>query len=169
MQFPPTKQQESSAYRNAPKLSRHWLTILLVIMCTLPIAIIFALFFGLPPVYEGTLEASVSAEGLPPAVFYDTEYYKRPDVPTGELIVSNNSEQDWTHLNIQVNKHYQIYDREPIPAGQTRRFKLDRFVSRTGAPFDLRYNPLRYVRIYARRPTKDRATFSTEFPWQEVE
>ena len=158
----------SSAHKNAPTLSHRWLTTLLVVMCALPIGVIFALFYGLPQVYEGTLEAGIDADGLPAASFYDEEYYDREKVPTGELIVTNQSKQDWTHLNIQINKHYQIYDRQPIPAGETRRFKLDRFDSRTGAKFDLTYNPLRYVRVYARRPTKDRATYSSEFAWQDV-
>ena len=167
-QADPTAIHKSTAHKNAPVLSHRWLTTLLIVMCALPIAVIFALFYGLPQTHEGTLEASIDADGLPTATFYDTEYYDRPAVPTGDLLVTNNSEQDWTHLNIQVNKHYQIYDVEPIKAGETCRFKLDKFVSRTGARFDLRYNPLRYVRIYARRPTKDRATYSSEFAWQDV-
>ncbi len=161
--------QQSMAYRNAPHLSSWALTTTLTAMCLIPIVLISVMFIYLPEVHEGELQASVSAVGLPPASFYETEYYQRPSVPTGELVIHNDSDQDWTHLNIQVNKHYQIYEREPIPAGQSRYFKLDRFVTRTGATFDLRYNPLKYVRIYARRPTKDRATFSSEFDWKSVE
>ena len=117
----------------------------------------------MPPVYEGQLEAVVSAIDLPPPAFYEPHYSKRPDWTIGELVVRNESDQDWTHLNIQINRHYQIYDIEPIPAHGERHYELSRFVSRTGARFKLRYNPLKSVRIYARRPTKDRATFSYEF------
>ena len=132
-------------------------------MCLVPVATILAMWQFLPPVFEGTLEAEVSAEGLPTAEFYSVDYYKRPPFEGGVLLIHNASDQDWTHLNIQVNTHYQIYDIEPIPARTTVRFNLDRFLSRTGARFSLQYNELRTVRIYARRPTKDRATYFHEF------
>ena len=165
---PAIARKESTALAATPKLSHGLLTGTLITMCIVPVLLIFLLFAYLPPVHEGQLEASVGAAGLPAAAFYDTRYDLRPAVPTGELIVRNESDQDWTHLNIQINKHYQIYERNPIPAGEERRFKLDRFVTRTGATFELRYNPLKHVRIYARRPTKDRATFATDFDWQSV-
>ena len=161
--------KQSNALTNTPQLSSSGLTRLLILMCIVPIVTIAALFWYMPPVFEGQLEASVTAEDLPAASYYDTHYTERAEVPTAVLVVHNESDQEWTHLNIQVNKHYQIYEHEPIPAGETRRFRLDRFVSRTGAKFEVRYNPLRYVRIYARRPTKDRATFATDFDWESVE
>lgn len=160
---------ESTVYQNAPRLTQRALTTTLVAMCVIPVLVIMAMFIYLPQVHEGDLQASVSAAGLPAAVFYSQDYDQRPPVAPGELIIRNDSDQDWTHLNIQINGYYQIYVREPIPAGQERSFKLDRFVTRTGATFDLRYNPLKYVRIYARRQTKDRATYSTEFDWENIE
>lgn len=165
----PAFELQSQALKNAPRLSPRGLTILLSAMCLVPVVTIVALFNYLPPVYEGELEASVSAEGLPSANFYETHYSERQDVPHGILIVHNDGEQDWTHLNIQINKHYQVYEYRAIAAGESRRFRTDRFVSRTGAKFDLRYNPLRFVRIYARRPGGDRATFATDFPWEDVD
>ena len=159
---------ESTAFQNAPKLSHRALTTTLVAMCVIPVLLITAMFIYLPSVYEGDLKASVTAIGLPAAAFYRQDYDQRPPVPPGELVIRNDSDQDWTHLNIQINRYYQIYERQPIPAGQERSFKLDRFVTRTGATFDLRYNPLKNVRIYARRQTKDRATFSTEFDWESI-
>ncbi len=155
--------EKSTAFKKSPQLSHRGLTAILVFMCLVPVVTIFALFQFLPPVYEGQLQASVSAAGLPSAEYYAVEYYQRPPFTGGELIVNNESDQDWTHLNIQVNRHYQIYDIDPIPAGTSKRFQLDRFLSRTGARFSLRYNELKTVRIYARRPTKDRATFFYEF------
>jgi hypothetical protein len=77
--------------------------------------------------------------------------------------VRNKSEQVWTMLNIQINNFYQIYDRVPLNPGEERTYELDRFVTRTGAMFDLRYNPVKNVRVYARRPTRDRATFFKDF------
>lgn len=154
---------DSTALANSPRLSPRGLTTILIFMCLVPIVTLLVLWQLLPPVEEGTLQASVESAGLPPAAYYLVDYDKRSPFEGGELIVHNESKQDWTHLNIQVNRHYQIYDVLPIPAGETARFRLDRFVSRTGARFSLQYNQLKSVRIYARRPTKDRATFYHDF------
>ena len=167
-QLPPSIPESNSALQRAPQLSSRGLTLLLVMMCLVPVATIAALFTYLPPVFEGELDASVSAEGLPAASFYDDHHSERVKVESGTLIVHNDSDQNWTHLNIQINKHYNVYEHRALGPGESRPFRTDRFVSRTGAKFDLRYNPLRHVRVYARRPTKDRATFATEFDWQSV-
>ncbi len=158
---------QSTALGKSPRLSHRGLTATLIFMCLVPVATILAMWQFLPPVFEGKLEAEVSTEGLPSAEFYAVDYYERPEFEGGVLLIHNASDQDWTHLNIQVNTHYQIYDIEPIPAHTTIRFDLDRFLSRTGARFSLQYNELRSVRIYARRPTKDRATFYHEFETHE--
>lgn len=154
---------DTAAVLQAPRLGHRALSVILIIMCLVPVITIYCLWQFLPPVYEGQLEAAVSAEQLPPADFYMVDYHKRPPYDAGILVISNLSEQDWTHLNIQVNKHYQIYDVAPIGAGETRKFELNRFLSRTGARFSVRYNQLKSVRIYARRPSRDRATFYHEF------
>lgn len=155
---------ESREQQKSPRLSHYGLTVMLAVMCGIPLATIFVLWQYLPPVFEGKLEANVIAEELPGADFYAIEYYKRPPVEGGTLIVQNKSDQDWTQLNIQINGNYQIYDTKPILAKQEKRYLLNRFVNRTGARFSLQYNELRRVRIYARRPTKDRATYYHEFP-----
>jgi hypothetical protein len=155
---------ESSLQKQSPRLSHRALTLLLLGMCLIPVATITALWQYLPPVHEGELEANVYAVGLPSADFYQVEYYKRPPVEGGVLVLENRSDQDWTHLNIQVNGNYQVYDKDPIPAHGERRYELKRFVSRSGARFSLQYNELSRVRVYARRPTKDRATYFHEFP-----
>lgn len=117
----------------------------------------------MPPVAEGQLNCEFAAANLPGPDHYAIDYWERPEYALGDLLVSNRGDQDWTHLNIQVNGSYQIYDREPIPAGTTKTYKLDRFVSRAGARFSLQYNELKYARIYARRPGGDRATYYCEF------
>jgi hypothetical protein len=154
---------ESSQQKLSPRLGHRDLTIMLLAMCTIPVITIFVLLAYLPPVYEGKLEANVYAEGLPNEEFYEVEYYDRPEFKGGFLVLENKSEQDWTHLNIQVNGNYQIYDKDPIPAHGERRYELNRFLNRTGARFSLQYNELKRVRVYARRPTKDRATYYHEF------
>ena len=158
--FAPRLTREEQA---APKLTHHSLTMLLTLMCLIPVTTIFALWGYLPDVHEGQLKAEVYAQGLPPKEYYSTEYYKRLPISDGTLVLKNNSDVDWTHLNVQVNGNYQIYDRETIPAHGQREYILGKFLNRTGAKFQIQYNELDRVRVYARRPTKDRATFEHKF------
>jgi hypothetical protein len=155
--------QQSSIAKPMATLSPSTLRWILAAMCITPVAIILALFQYMPPVYEGLLEAKITATGLPPKVYYEEKYYERLGHEGGQLLIENQSDQDWTHLNIQVNKHYQIIDKVPIKARSVKAFDLDRFVNRTGARFSVQYNELASARIYARRPTRDRATYACEF------
>lgn len=136
---------------------------MLALMCIVPVTIVLLLWSFSPKVFEGQLEARVSATGLPDQKFYAVDYRARDDFQGGELVVTNLEDNEWTQLNIQVNKYYQIRDNQPIPSGSTRLFKLDSFLTRTGARFSLRYNEIKSVRIYARRPDSNRATFYCEF------
>lgn len=155
--------QDSSITRTMPTLSPRQLSIVLAFICVVPVLIIVTLFAYMPPVYEGLLEARITAAGLPESEFYEQRYDLRPEFSGGELVVENLSDQDWTHLNIQVNRHYQIHDVEPIKAHSSRRFDLERFITRTGARFNIRYNEINQARVYARRPTRDRATYACGF------
>ncbi|MEM7782255.1 MAG: hypothetical protein AAF623_02805 [Planctomycetota bacterium] len=158
-----TIRQQSKEEEQSPILSHRGLTIMLFLMCVIPVGTIFLLWNYMPQVHEGQLEANVIALGLPETEFYQGDYKKRPEVESGSIIVQNKSNVDWTHLNIQVNGHYSIYDIEKIPAGGEKEYLLSKFLNRTGARFSLRYNELARVRIYARRPTKDRATYAQTF------
>ncbi len=157
---PPRK---STAQQKVPRLSARGLTVALVLMTLIPTFTVLAIWKFMPQVYEGKLNASATAEGLPPADFYLPRYDLRPPWSGGELILHNNSEGDWSHLNIQVNGFYQIHDIQPIPAGESKRYKLEKFLTRSGARFKLQYNQLKTVRVYARLPGGNRATFSHEF------
>ncbi len=112
----------------------------------------------MPPVAEGKLDAEISAILLPDPSIYSRKFSERPEVEGGLLVVRNAGEEDWTHINIWVNGNYQIYDLDPIQAGKSREYKLDRFVTRSGATYDLRYNQLKKALIYARMPKGNRAT-----------
>ena len=139
----------------APKLNHQWLTLLLMLMCLIPVTTILALWRYLPDVHEGQLQAEVHAEGLPPKEYYATEYYKRLPVSDGVLVLKNKSDVDWTHLNVQVNGNYQIYDRDTIPAHGQREYDLGRFLNRTGARFQLQYNELNRCRLYTSPSPRD--------------
>ena len=154
---------QTTEQQKAPRLSARGLTLALMIMTAIPIATVLAIWNFLPQVYEGQLQAAATAQGLPPADFYLPRYDLRPPWSGGELILHNNSDEDWSHLNIQVNGFYQIHDIQPIPAGETKSYKLEKFLTRSGARFKLQYNQLRKVRVYARLPGGNRATFAHEF------
>lgn len=153
----------SSVRSSAPRLTQRGLTVLLLGMCLIPAVTICVLWSYLPRVYEGELRANAWTEDLPPAEFYELPFGQRQRVHKGSVHICNESDQVWTMLNVQINHFYQIYDRDELLPGQTRAYELKKFVTRTGAAFDLRYNPVRNVRIYARRPTKDRATYFKDF------
>ncbi len=153
----------------SPRMTHHSLTIVLAVMCIIPVIIIGVLWSYMPPVFEKQLKAEVSAANLPAPEHYDIPLADRPELPSeGLLLVTNVGEKDWTQYNILINMQfagsYQIYEHhEPIPAGQTKEFNLSSFVSRSGARFDLRYNPLKNVQIYARLPDASRATYYYSF------
>ncbi len=163
---------QSDIEKMTPRLSDRGLTFLLILMCSAPIIVITAMWWYLPPVHTKQLQARVSSANLPPPENYDIPYESRPQLTQeGLLLVTNTGELDWTQYNIQINMQYadsyQIQEHlEPILAGETKSFELSSFVSRSGSTFDLRYNPLRKVRIYARLPTKDRATYFYNFETQ---
>ncbi len=153
----------------SPRLSTKSLTLLLGLMCLVPVVTIFAIFSYMPPLHENKLQAVVTGVDLPDPANYDLPFDDRPPLKKiGKLRVTNTGLDDWTNYNIRINRQfgdsYQIYEHhEPINAGETKEFELAEFVSRSGARFDLRYNPIRNVEIYARLPSSERATFNFVF------
>ncbi len=153
----------------SPRLSPRMLTWLLALMCLIPTVSIYAIFRLMPPVYENKLQAEVWSKDVPDLSTYSLPYESRPQLTKkGKLVVKNTGPDPWTQYNIRINRMYgdayQIYEHhEPINPGETKEFELAEFVSRSGARFDIRYNPLRNVEIYARLPTSARATFNQTF------
>jgi len=66
----------------------------------------FALFSYMPPVYEGLLEAKITATGLPPKVYYEEKYYERAGHEGGQLVVENLSDQDSKYSGQQALPNY---------------------------------------------------------------
>ena len=159
----PMDDRLSTAQKASPKLSRQMLTRVLIAMMATPVLTILGLWGFMPQVYEGQLEASVYTEGLPISDFYQVPLDERPSFQGGFIVVCNDSEDDWTHLKMQINDYYSSFDIEPIEAGTEKRFLLSKFITRWGTEFSVRNVPLKSVRIYARRPGGDRATFGKEF------
>ena len=155
---------ESTVRASAPRLSHRGLTLLLIAMCLAPIITIGFLWSYLPQVYEGQLEGSAWTSGMPDASFYLIPFRERGPKTGGKLHIKNESDQIWTILNVQINdNYYQIYDVVPLEPGQEREYELNRFITKSGAAFEMKYNPVKNARVYARRPTKDRATFFVDF------
>jgi hypothetical protein len=154
---------QSTVLANAPRLSHRGLTLLLVGMCLVPTVTIGVLWSYLPPVFEGQLQGTAWTSGMPDPNFYLIPFRERDPKTGGMLHVQNLSQQTWTMLNVQINHFYQIYDTDPLEPGEAREYDLKRFITKTGAAFEMRYNPVKNVRVYARLPTKDRATFIVDF------
>jgi len=154
---------QTTAQQKAPRLSARGLTAALVLMTLIPTCTVLAIWKFMPQVHEGQLNASATSAGLPPADFYLPRYDLRPPWQGGELILHNNSDEEWSHLNIQINGFYQIHDIEPIAAGESKSYKIEKFLTRSGARFLLQYNQLKRVRVYARLPGGNRATFAHDF------
>ncbi len=148
----------STTQRGSPGMSHRTLSILLCLMAMVPPLTIGILWSLLPPLAEGQLNCEITAIGLPDPAIYQVKIADRPAVSDGSLVVNNTSDQPWTHINIWVNGYYQIYDLDPLPAGGTRVYELDRFVTRFGASYNLRYNQLDRALVYARMPKGNRAT-----------
>lgn len=159
---------ESSAVRNAPRLSTRTLTIMLALMCMVPGIVIFSLTKLMPPTAEGKLEGSVILVNVPTEIsYYEVEDLgQRKDVSEASVILKNESESEWQHIVIKVNNRYDLKDHtNPIPAGGQRSYLLNRCVSRTGARFDLRQLPLSHVRVFAKQVDRgNRATLNVTYP-----
>ena len=159
-----SQSRQSSVLSAAPVLTSKGLTLLLVLMCLVPVVTITVLQITMPPVLPGTLKAEVALIDVPPPSYYETRLEDRTQFPTAALTVRNVGEENWTHLNVRINNgNYQIYEHgSPIEPGQERTFLLNRFVHRSGAVFDVGINRPSSVEIYARLPDKSRGTYECE-------
>ena len=159
-----TPTTQSSTIRTAPKLSGRGLTILLCFMCVVPVVTIAWLWSVMPPVFEGQLNADVSIVGAPPMDYYNRRLHERPPIQNVKVLVKNRGPEAWTNINVRVNKLYQIYEyRVLTEPGTVTEYDLTRFIFRNGAGFDIRFNPVKHVEIYARLPDGSRATFEKDF------
>lgn len=157
--------QISTALRQAPRMSSRTLTILLALMCMVPFVTIMTLWKIMPPVKEGELEVTVTPVAVPDIEYYLVPIEARADVSESSITIRNDSDNDWSHIVVKINKHYDIKDKGPIPQGSERSYLLNRFISRTGARFDLRQLPLRHVRVFAKQVGKgNRASFDVDYP-----
>lgn len=156
---------QSSVLQQAPRMSSRTLTALLALMCLVPAITIITLWKIMPPVKEGQLEITITRVEVPDIDYYLQPIEDRSDVSESRITIVNESDNDWAHIVLRVNGHYNVNDEGPIPAGGERSYLLNRFISRTGARFDLRQLPLRHVRVFAKQLGKgNRASFDVDYP-----
>ncbi len=151
---------------DAPSLSSRGLTILLVLMCLVPVVVITILQFAMPPVKPDFLRADIELRNVPPSSYYQLSLDERRDFPDAEVLITNTMDVPWTNLNVRINNgNYQIYDHdEPVLPGQQRGFLLNRFVHRTGAIYQVGLVRPSDLEIYAALPDRSRATLEYTFP-----
>ncbi len=157
--------KDQSSYRYvAPKLSSRGLSILLSAMCLIPVITIALLWWTLPPVKLNSLQADVQIKNAAPGSYYKLPFDQRIWLPETQVVVTNTGSVPWTNWYVRVNHDYSVFENgsEFLP-GETRGYLLNRFSSRTGAFFDMRYRPVTDVMIYARLPDHSRATFFQRF------
>jgi hypothetical protein len=160
----PAKQDQTSFRQFAPRLTANGLSILLCAMCAVPIVTIAVLWASLPPVKINTLQATVTIKNAPPTSYYELPTDQRIPLPEVQLVLTNTGQQAWTNLFVRVNHDYTVFESGgEFRPGESREYFLNRFSSRTGAFYDVRYNPVRDVMIYARLPDHSRATFTRRF------
>ena len=160
----PNASLQSLAVRAAPRLSKERLSLLLILMAITPVLTIIWLQAVLPPVKPGKLPAEASLYNVPPPSYFEQKVSERPTLPPASVIVKNVGDEEWTHINIRINRNYQIYEYgAPLLPGSERNYRLDRFVSRTGATLDVSRVRINDIEIYARLPNRSRATFEQDF------
>jgi hypothetical protein len=145
-------------------LSSRQLTFLLMLMCLTPIVIITLIFNTLGDVKLNQLPARIELIGGVPDSYYDLPFEQRTYLPEMQVAVTNIGSDPWTNLYVRINHHYSIIETgAPFRPGETREYLVNRFTSKTGAYFDMRYVSVKDVMVYARMPDKSRATYERRF------
>lgn len=151
----------------APRLSPLGLTILLGVMCVIPLATIAWLQVKLPAASTQTLKANVTHRNpLPDSIYEQPLYDRRAPEIAPSLLVENLGSEQWTKVNVRINKWFEFYyDRpvDPVELNGRVEVLLHRCRGKDGTPFDPLRNPVENVRIFARLPSGKRATYVQEF------
>jgi hypothetical protein len=69
----------------------------------------------------------------------------------GRLTVTNTTKDDWTHVEIWVNRQYRL-TADSIPAGQQLQTPLSIFIEAYGQRFDFKRQQIRDLRLSAKLP-----------------
>lgn len=144
-------------------LSRKGLVAMLIAMFIIPVATVLTLWYYLPPVSLYALDATVEVVALETAKEFDRRD-PNPKVPEPRLVITNTGDQNWTHMIVEINRRYKVYRTDAVvEPGGTIEFGMDFFQTREGVFFAPGRIPLKHVRIYARLPSRARATYEKEY------
>lgn len=120
---------------NTPGLSRLGLSLLLLVVVTVPPTLVLSLWWILPKPREARLPADVvlsTLENLP------------------SVAVTNRSEDAISNVEINLNGAFHHYAADPLPAGETLAVPLAAFVRKNGLRFDPERTEIRKLGVYAR-------------------
>ena len=151
----------------APRLTPLSLSVLLLVMCTIPLGTIAWLQVKLPPATISSLEARVTEINSLPDSIYDEPLYDRllPEIGPS-LIVENLGSEQWTMVNVRINNWFEFYYDRPVDSVELDgkvEVVLHTCRGKDGTPFSPLRQPVRTVRIFARLPSGKRATFEQKF------
>jgi len=144
------------------RLSQKAFIAMLVAMFIIPVTTVLTLWYYLPPVSMHKLDATVTFSGMETAEQYDRRD-KDAKIPEPLISIKNDGDQQWTHLIVEINKRYKVYrTEEVVDPGQTIDFALDYFMTREGLFFPPGKIKVNHIRVYARLPSRARATYETD-------
>lgn len=151
----PTDEQVSAAGRSdlgeanptAPGLSRWGLSLLLLIVVTMPPVLVFSLWWILPKPQEARLPAEVVLTRV-------------DDLPT--VSVTNRADEAISNLEINLNGAFHHYASRPLGLDETMTVPLEAFVRKNGLRFDPSGTELRKLGVYARLSGGDRGVLVLE-------
>ena len=160
-----TEKRSLNIVENTPKLSPYVLSMMLILMCIVPLATIAFLWAKLPPARVESLDAVIIPVNLLPAEVFAQPYDQRLFAPVPpSVIVRNVGDEPWTLVNVRINNWFEYYETHlPIPPGGEIEVQLHLCRGKDGTPFDPLQQPLRQIRVFARLPAGYRATHSQEF------
>lgn len=152
-------------------LSKRGLFILMVLLMGTPIALIGAVWATLPPTSDTPLSAQLrfkdfvqvdQFQSLP-----ESEKQKIIDrARQGEfipaIIVKNDSEEDWNNVGVSINRTFDFFSSEGLPAGEEREFLLHQFQTRQGDLFRPLDYKIREVKVSARVASGARALYESK-------
>lgn len=119
----------------APSLTRLGLSLLLLVVVTLPPTLVLSLWWILPSPQESRLPAEV----------FLTTANSSPNVT-----VTNRSENTISNLEINLNGAFHHYAANPLPAEETITVPLAAFIRKNGLRFDPEKTEIRKLGLYAR-------------------
>lgn len=145
--------------RPEPKLSGRGLTMLLLLVCLLPLAVL-------------TIYAVVHGPATDKSLPVEVEVTKRPVMlPSGEgavladvVVIRNQAEFDIPNLTLDLNGQYFLYQHQPLKAGEELVLPQEIFSTKSNQRWVPGLYPLTEVNVTGRLPSGARGVIEHEVP-----